>query len=105
MKIWDRSTLQTYAGGGVTVFDAVYSMMNSDPRPSRRVIVVFREPWSHSPGLGTRPNNAVEAQVLRVIEVAQEMHISTFVIGLENSKYNRISDNNIGNNYIFARRR
>lgn len=95
-----RMTLQTYAGTGVTVFDAVYSMINSDPRPARRVLVMFREPWGHSPGIGLRPNTAVEAQVLRVISIAQEMHISTFVIGLEDPKFNRITDNNIGKNYI-----
>src|SRR2546425_2557094 len=78
-----RSTLQTYAGSGVTVFDAVYSMMNSDPRPSRRVLVIFREPWSHSPGFGIRATTAVEGQLMRVIGVAQEMHTTIFVVGLE----------------------
>jgi VWFA-related protein len=95
-----RSTLQTFGGGGVTVFDVVYSMMSSDPRPSRRVLVIFREPWSHSPGFGNRANVAVERQMSRVIAAAQEMHVSTFVIGLEDPKYNGITDTNIGKNYI-----
>ena len=43
-----RSSLQTYTAGGASVFEAVYSMMNSDPRPARRVIVIFREAWQHS---------------------------------------------------------
>jgi hypothetical protein len=95
-----RSNLQTFAGSGVTVFDVVYSMMNSDPRPSRRVLFMFREPWSHSPGFGERPNTAVEGHMLRVIGIAQKMHISTFVIGLEDPQYNRITDTDIGTSYM-----
>jgi hypothetical protein len=95
-----RSTLQTYSLGGVSVFDAVYSMMNSDPRPSRRVLVVFREPWAHSPGFGLRVNGGVEGQLQRVIGVAQALHIATFVIGLEDQRFNGITDNTIGKTYI-----
>jgi len=79
----DRSTLQTVAGNGVSVFDVVYSMMSSDPRPSRRVVLMFREPWAHSPGFGRRANTFVEGNLVRVIGAAQEAHIATFIIGLE----------------------
>lgn len=94
-----RSNLQTFGGDGVTVFDVAYSMMNSDPRPSRRVLFMFREPWSHSPGFGERANTAVEGHMLRVIGAAQKMHISTFVIGLEDPQFNRITDTDIGTSY------
>lgn len=94
-----RSTLQTIAANGVTVFDVVYSMMNSDPRPSRRVLLLFREPWQHSPGFGLRANTSVEGRLLRVIGIAQEMHIAAFVIGLEDPQFNGITDNNIGKIY------
>jgi hypothetical protein len=95
-----RSTLQTVAGNGVSVFDVVYSMMSSDPRPSRRVVLMFREPWSHSPGFGRRANTFVEGRTVRVIAAAQEAHIATFIIGLEDQQFNGITDNNIGKNYI-----
>jgi hypothetical protein len=95
-----RFNLQTVAGNGVNVFDVIYSMMNSDPRPSRRVVLMFREPWSHSPGFGNRANTAVEGHLLRVIGVAQALHISTYVIGLEDPQYNGITDTNLGKNYI-----
>ncbi len=94
-----RSSLQTFAAGGVSVFDVVDSMMNSDPRPSRRVLFMFREAWAHSPGFGERANMAVEAQMLKVIGAAQQMHISTFVVGLEDSQYNRITDTDLGTSY------
>jgi len=45
-----RNTLQSYSAGGMSVFDAVFYMMNSDSRPARRVLVIFRDPWGHSPG-------------------------------------------------------
>ncbi len=95
-----RNTIQTYSGGGVSVFDAVYSMMNSDPRPARRVLVNFRDPWAHSPGFGQRISTTVEGRLAQVIGVAQQMHIATFVIGLEDSRFNGITDNTIGKTYI-----
>jgi VWFA-related protein len=95
-----RNTLQTFGGGGITVFDAIYAMMNSDPRPARRVLVIFREPWAHSPGFGRRANGTVESQLLRVIAQAQGLHVATFVIGLEDSRFNGVTDNTIGQTYI-----
>jgi len=94
-----RSNIQTVGGGGVTVFDVAYAMMNSDPRPSRRVLFMFREAWSHSPGFGERANTWVEDHMLQVIAAAQKMHISTFVIGLEDPQYNRITDTDLGTSY------
>jgi hypothetical protein len=84
----------------MSVFDAVFYMMNSDPRPARRVLVIFRDPWGHSPGFGGRVNTAVEGQLTRVVGVAQEMHVATFVIGLEDNRVNGVADATIGKNYI-----
>jgi hypothetical protein len=75
-------------------------MMNSDARPARRVIVIFREAWPHSQGFGRQVNTLVENKLTQVIGAAQELHIATFVIGLEDPKFNGITDNNIGKNYI-----
>ena len=94
-----RQTVQSFGNRSGTVFDAVYAMMNSDPRPSRRVLVMFREPWPLSPGFGNRANGTVEDELLRVIAGAQELYIATFVIGLEDPQFNGITDNNIGQNY------
>jgi VWFA-related protein len=95
-----RRTNQYFAGAGVNVFDAIYAMMGSDLRPSRRVVAIFREPWAHSPGFGLRANDAVGGQLNRVIGAAQEMNIAIFIIGLEDPRFNGITDNNIGKNYI-----
>jgi len=95
-----RDTLQTYSVAGRSVFDAVFYMMNADARPARRVIVTFRDPWAHSPGFGIQVNSTVEGRVQQFIAVAQQMHIATFVIGLEDSKFNGITDNTIGNTYV-----
>jgi len=95
-----RDTLQTYSVAGRSVFDAVFYMMNADPRPARRVIIAFRDPWAHSPGFGIQVNSTVEGRVQQFIAVAQQMHIATFVIGLEDTKFNGITDNTIGKNYV-----
>jgi hypothetical protein len=94
-----RSTVQSFGTTGVNVFDAADAMMNSDSRPSRRVLVIFREPWPLSPGFGNRANVTVESQLVRVIARAQELHIATFVIGLEDPQFNGITDNTLGQNY------
>ena len=96
----ERSNLQTFGGNGVTVFDIAYAMMNSDPRPSRRVLLAFREPWAHSPGFGQRANTTVEAHLTRVIAGAQATHVSMFVVGLEDQRFNGLTDNNIGKVYV-----
>ena len=95
-----RASIQTYAAGGPTVFDAVYAMMNSDPRPARRVVVIFRDAWGHSQGFGQQVNTAVENKVNQIVGVAQELHIATFVVGLEDTRFNGITDNTIGKTYI-----
>jgi len=94
-----RNTVQSFGTRGGNVFDAVYAVMNADPRPSRRGLVIFREPWPLSPGFGNRANGTVEDQLLQVIAGAQASHIATFVIGLEDPQFNGITDNNIGQNY------
>jgi hypothetical protein len=99
MKMQGRITIQTFGSNGVTVFDAVFAMMNSDPHLSRRVLVIFREPSSHSPGYGGRVNTAVERRLLRTISTAQQMHVAIFVIGLENPQFSGIMDTNIGKTY------
>jgi hypothetical protein len=96
-----QMSVQTYAGGGgATVFDAAFGMINADPKPARRVLVMFREPWAHSPGIGGRASAAVDYQVNRLVGVAQQMHIATFVIGLEDLRFNGVSDNTIGQTYV-----
>ena len=96
----NSNTVQSFGAGGLNVFDAIYAMMNSDPRPARRVVVIFREPWPHSPGFGRRANTSVEAQLVRVIARAQELHVATFVIGLDDARFNGVTDNTIGQNYL-----
>ena len=95
-----RDSVQKFNVASVSVFDAVFYMMNADPRPARRVMVVFRDPWAHSPGFGIQVNTTVEGRMQQVIAVAQQMHIATFVIGLEDTRFNGVTDNTIGKNYI-----
>lgn len=93
------NTTQTFGSGKESFFDAVYYMMSSDPVISRRVLVMFREPFSHSPGIGESANAAVENQLLQTITRAQELHISVFVIGLEDPTANGNIDPTIGQHY------
>jgi VWFA-related protein len=75
--------IQQYSVGGTGVFNILWSMLKSDPRPARRAIVMFRNPWAHSPGFGDQVQQIVEAEHNRVIEEAQQMWAAFYVIGVD----------------------
>lgn len=67
------------------VFGVLWEMFKSDPRPARRVVVLFREPWGHIP-LGLADADASrETRLVRVISMAQQLGVLLYVIGAEDS--------------------
>ena len=75
--------IQHYQGGGSGVFNILWSMMKSDPRPVRRAVVIFRSAWAHSTGLGNTVNQLVDAQHSRIIADAQQLWIPFYIIGVQ----------------------
>lgn len=75
--------LQTYHVGGVSVFDIVWRMMQTDPQTPRHVLVVFRNAWAHSPGFSGVYSKVVEANHTHVIAQAQHLWVPFYVIGVE----------------------
>jgi len=74
-------TIQTTGGG--SVFDIIWAVMKTDPRPARRAVVIFRLGSAHAPGFGERSTRACEENHMRVIRVAQLLGVSMFTVGLE----------------------
>jgi VWFA-related protein len=68
-----------------TVFDALWGMMMTDRRPARRVLVLFRNPWAHSAGIGRRSNDYADQMHAHIVSMAQKLHVSLFTIGVEES--------------------
>jgi VWFA-related protein len=64
-------------------FGIIWEMFESDPRPVRRVVVLFREPWGHSP-VGLVYTDAFrEDRLVRIISSAQRLGVLFYVIGAE----------------------
>lgn len=82
-----RMALQKYngEGGPNNAFNVVWMMMQTDPRPARRAVVIFRDPWKHSNGFHDSYSKQVANQINDLVAQAQQMRASFFVVGLEES--------------------
>jgi hypothetical protein len=77
--------IQSQVGGvaGQSVYETVWSLMASDPRPARRVLVLFRDPVSHSAGVGSqRFAEYNEYQHDKLIYTAQVLRAPIYVVGI-----------------------
>jgi|tagenome__1003787_1003787.scaffolds.fasta_scaffold20953982_2 VWFA-related protein len=95
-RLW-RAAVQRDTGPDI--FDAVWAMMKSDPRPARRALVIFREPWANSPG-GDKPSiDYVSGKLAAIIRNAQELKVPIFSIGIEDVALMPSQDKNFGKVY------
>jgi len=80
-----RDTLQKFGGGNGSppVFGVIWEMMKSDARPVRKVVIIVRKAWPHSPGTSGRYSPMVDALLENVISNAQIQGIPFYAIGLE----------------------
>lgn len=82
----NRLSIQTFnKGSGFSVFNVVWAMMKTDPRPVRRAVVIFRLPMTHAPGAGEQSSRACEENHNTVIAAAQLLGVSLFTIGLDDA--------------------
>ncbi|MGH9712093.1 MAG: hypothetical protein ACRD5M_02195 [Candidatus Acidiferrales bacterium] len=81
-----RLSIQTFnKSSGFSVFNVVWAMMKTDPRPVRRAVVIFRLPMAHAPGAGEQSSRACEENHNNVIATAQMLGVSFFTIGLDDA--------------------
>jgi len=80
-----RDLVQKFGGGNgaPSVFGVLWQMMKSDARPVRKVVVIVRNAWSHSPGTSGRYSPMIDANLEYVIGNAQQLGIPFYVMGLE----------------------
>jgi VWFA-related protein len=79
-------TLLQYGTEGSSAFSVLWAMMRSDPSPARHAVVIFRDPWAHSPGFGGTYTEMVENDHVRLISDAQQQWTSFYVITTEDPK-------------------
>lgn len=69
--------------GGINVFNAIWAMMNVDRSPTRRAVIIFRNPWTHCPGFSRRSQEAIDQQHANVIVIAQALNVPLYIVGVE----------------------
>jgi len=82
----DRLTYETNAENyHDTVFEKVFTFMAADPTPAKRMIVMFRDPFAHSPGIGNSKRFAdyMDTRHKEIIREAQANHVTIEAIGLD----------------------
>ena len=80
-----RWGFETRQAAGISVFDVAWKMMMTDNHPARRVLVMFRNPWSHSPGMSEANRNYTDNKHLQLITAAQQLHVAVYTIGVDES--------------------
>jgi hypothetical protein len=66
-----------------SVFAIGGQIMRSDPRPARKVLIMFRDPWEHAPGWGGQYAQFVDRRHDTVISMLKDAGVSIYVIGID----------------------
>lgn len=66
---------------GFTFFNVIFAMMQTDPRPVRKAVVLFRTPMAHAPGWGARSSELSDQTHAQIIGIAQGMGIAFYTVG------------------------
>ena len=74
-------------------------MMKSDPKPARRVMIMFRDPWDHSPGWGSAYAQYVEKRHDAVIGILKDAGVATYTIGIADVATRPQATPDIGSTY------
>ena len=77
-----RLNVQHYTGGGSSVFNILWQMMETDPRPVRRAVAIFRNAWAHSSGAGDRIGQVVDSEHSTVIRDAQRLWVPFYILAV-----------------------
>lgn len=83
----------------VSVFAIAAAMMKSDSKPARKVLVMFRDPWDHSPGWGSAYAQYVDRRHDEVMEILKNAGVTVYVIGIEDTTTRPHVASDIGTTY------
>ena len=79
----ERQVVQEYSSDTASFFDFAWKNFQASPRFARRVLVVFREPMGHAPGMAGRSAETAELRQMHVVQGSQFFRSPIFVIGIE----------------------
>jgi VWFA-related protein len=97
----NRSGLEVQGGSNTSVFEIAWRLMVEDKRAMRRVVVTFRNPMNHSPGLGNqRFYEYVSQRHDQIIATAQALRATIFTIVTDEPGSNASGNVDIGQGYV-----
>jgi len=79
----EREQTQEYSADVTSFFDFAWQTYTASPRFARRVLVVFRTPMGHAPGMSGRAKEAAQLRQLHVVQGSQYFRTPIFVVGIE----------------------
>jgi hypothetical protein len=99
-----REYLTKYDGAPAetSFFAIVAAMMKSDPKPARRVMIMFRDPWDHSPGWGSSYAQYVDRRHDYVISLLKDAGVATYIVGIADVSTRPQVTSDIGSTYAPA---
>lgn len=83
-----------------SAFAIVAAMMKSDSQPARRVAIMFRDPWDHSPGWESAYAQSVERRHDMVISILKDAGVSVFIVGIEDVSTRPQLTSDIASSYV-----
>ena len=79
----ERHQTQEYSADTTSFFDFAWQIFTANPRFARRVLVIFRTPMGHAPGMGGRAKEAAQLRQMHVVQGSQFFRTPVFVVGIE----------------------
>jgi hypothetical protein len=79
----ERHQTQEYSADTTSFFDFAWQNFTANPRFARRVLVIFRTPMGHAPGMSGRAKEAAQMRQMHVVQGSQFFRTPVFVVGIE----------------------
>jgi len=79
----ERQQTQEYSADVTSFFDFAWQNYTASPRFARRVLVIFRTPMGHAPGMSGRAKESSQLRQLHVVQGSQYFRTPIFIVGIE----------------------
>ena len=96
----NRSGLEIQGGAMNSFFEIAWQLMVQDRSPMRRVLVTFRNPMNHAPGMNQRFQEHVAGRHEQIIHTAQALRAMIFTIVTDEPQQNVSGNIDINQGYV-----
>ena len=96
----ERQVVQEYSSDTASFFDFAWKNFQTSSRFARRVLVVFRTPMGHGPGMAGRSAETSALRQMHVVQGSQFFRSPIFVVGIEDLGTYMSGPKDIGQIYV-----